>query len=155
MNIVDKSFFVKYLGIDYGRSRIGLAMGGIYPYGNGVVKVSDMDLAIAQIKEICRENNVNGIVIGLPMRSQGEPGTLDKEIREFAQKLAKATGLEVYFEPEQFTSAEAERLLKLKGGSIQRQTGEVDEMAAILILEQFLVRKEKCATLKPDIKLKR
>lgn len=149
---MDTDSLAKYLGIDYGRSRIGLAVGSVYPRGHGVIHFKDEDLVLGQITKICQDEQINGIVIGLPIRSQGEPGTLDKEIREFAQKLAKTTSLAIYFEPEQFTSVEAERLLKTKGDAIQRKTGEVDEVAAILILEQFLLHKEKDLSLIPDIK---
>ncbi len=126
-----------YLAIDYGKKRIGLALGRVLPRGAGVIDASKKREAIIfEIKEICRQNEVEKIVIGLPFRNQGEAGTLAGEIQNFGRDLERGTELPVVFEPEQFTSAEAERLLQDQ--SYNRKSGKTDEMAAVLILEQYL-----------------
>jgi putative Holliday junction resolvase len=143
--------FKKYLAIDYGLKRIGLASGGLYPSGQGIIDASKgFDYVSLEIKRIIRDQEIAGLVIGLPTRSGGEKGTLDKEIRDFALSLAKETKLDVYFEDEQFSSTEAERQLLLHNKKIERKSGEVDEMAAILVLEQF-INNLKTGERKPDI----
>lgn len=128
------------LAIDYGRKRIGLAVGRLIPRGIGIIDGSQkLEKIIRQIKTICRENEAEKIIIGLPIRSQGEEGALTAEIRAFGQAVEKATGLPVILEPEQFTSTEAERYLKEQGAKFNKE--KIDELAAILILEQYLQNK--------------
>jgi putative holliday junction resolvase len=128
----------KYLAIDYGTRRIGLAAGSIFPKGLGMIENSDINSVISKISKLVMDNEIEAIIIGSPVRSLQEPGTLDKEIKDFADKLTDATKLEVFFEEEQFTSAEATRLMESEGRKIERKSGDIDELAAILILEQYL-----------------
>lgn len=140
-----------FLAIDYGKKRIGLAKGQIYPQGLGIIDGSKSDFEIlAEIDQIAKENDVLGIVIGLPIRSQGEEGTIAPEIRQFAARLSKKTGLKIYFEPEQFTSSEAERIYRDKEIKYTRQEGSIDELSAVLLLEQFLNR-GNIEEIKPDL----
>lgn len=144
--------YKKYLAIDFGKKRIGLAVGGIYPNGNGIVDAEQgRSFVLETIAKMCKDEHVFGVVVGLPTRSNGDPGTLDKEIREFAHDLSHKTKLPVYFEDENFSSAEAERLLLIHNKALNRKGGYVDEMSAIIILEQFLKRKDESKNIKPDI----
>lgn len=127
---------MKYLAIDYGRKRIGLALGEMIPYGAGVVSGEDHTAAMEKIAKISTENEVGAIVVGLPIRSQGELGTLAEEIKIFSEKLSTKLNLPLYFEEEQFTSSEAEAELKERFSG-KLEPGKVDELAAILILERF------------------
>lgn len=144
----------KYLAIDYGQKRIGLASGVIFPAGLGVIDAGKgRDFVLAEIKKITDEEDFSGIVIGLPVRSQGEGGTLDSEIREFAGQIYQATGLNIYFEEEEFSSSEAQNLFIAHNKKIQRKSGDVDEMAAIIILERFFDHVKNNPNIKPDISL--
>ncbi len=125
-----------YLGIDYGRKRIGLALGKMMPNGAGVIENRGSLSEIASlISEKIKEHRVSGVVIGIPIRSGGEEGELGGEIRELSDLIKKYTGLPVYLEEEQFTSSEASAILHNKKDI---KKGDIDEMAAVLILEQFL-----------------
>jgi len=144
-----------YLAIDFGLKRIGLALGAVYPRGAGVLDgAKNMEIILSELAQIIKENDVEAIVIGMPIRSAGEEGTIADKIREFAEKLAKFTHLPVYFEPEQFSSAEAKRMLVENKKSHTREGGEVDEMSAVLILEQFLNQVERVGlgSIEPDYK---
>lgn len=132
-----------YLGIDFGKKRIGLSLGSVFPKTAGVLDGADSDRAIGQIVEIAKENEAEKIVLGLPTRSMGEPGTLDREIRDFGERVAVATGLEVVYEEEQFTSSDANEYLKSRGLDIGEAKAKVDEIAAVLILEQYLEKEGK------------
>lgn len=145
--------FKKYLAIDYGLKRIGLASGGLYPAGQGVIDASiGSDRVVEEIKRIISQQEISALVVGLPVRSRGESGTLEGEIKDFAASLSGATGLDVYFEDEQFSSAEAERQLALHDKKVERKSGDLDEMAAILILEQFLNHLRAPGSINPDLK---
>lgn len=132
-----------YLGIDYGKKRIGLAVGHKFPSGIGVLDGDrDDHLIVEDISDICHEEEIEKIIIGFPERHHGEAGTLANEIKHFSQAVHKKTNLPVIFEPEAFTSTEAEEFLKKytkdRGHVSARRNGKVDELAAILILEQYI-----------------
>jgi putative Holliday junction resolvase len=129
-----------YLAIDFGKKRIGLAVGESFAIPKKTIDASNLDLAIRDILAVIYDNDINKIVIGLPKRSQGEAGTIETEIRSFADRLNVASDLPIFFEEEQFTSTEAESRLSDAGISVTRAGGQVDQMAAALILEQHLDR---------------
>lgn len=130
---------MKYLSIDYGKKRIGLAIGQIIPKGAGVIDgAQGLDQIISDIEKICTENEVEGIVIGLPLKKSGDLGEMVPDIQNLADKLNQKLKLPVHFEEEEFTSVEAENFLKEHHVNYTRKSGEVDELAAILILEQYL-----------------
>ncbi len=141
-----------YLGIDYGRKRIGLALGVMMPRTAGIVDGSKLEPEIlAEIEKIATENEAEAIIIGLPIRSMGEEGTLAGEIRLFAEKISNQCQLPIYFEEEQYTSAEAEQILKETGDC--KDKSKIDEVAAVLLLEQFISRLNNngLGSLTPDI----
>jgi putative Holliday junction resolvase len=128
-----------YLGIDFGKKRIGLALGQMIPRGIGMIDGNKpIDQIVFDIKKICSENEVTGIVIGSPKKRSGDPGELTDDIERFVLELNKSINLPVHFEEEEFTSVEAEEILKESGKSYTRKSGKTDEMAAVLILEQFI-----------------
>ena len=129
-----------------------MALGILIPRGLGVIDCNlGEEKIFDKIKAICEENEVDKIVVGLPMRSQGEIGALGEAIKSFSQRLSETINLPIYFENEQFSSSEAESLIG-KIDKNTRKSGKVDELAAVLILERFLERKED---INPDIEPKR
>lgn len=132
-----------FLGIDFGKKRIGLALGEAIPRGIGFIDGTKPRLTIIdEISKICKENEVLKIIIGLPFLGSGDEGFLAAEARQFGSELADKTALPVLFEEEQYTSSEAERILSEGGVKYDRKDGKVDEMAAILILEQYINNKK-------------
>lgn len=131
-----------YLGIDYGKKRIGLAVGSRYPRGIGTLQnPGSFDSIIKKIVGICRDYEVEEIVIGLPTRPGGEKGELASEIEIFGIALGKQAGLPVYYEEEAYTSVEAEGELISRGIDLRKEKEKIDELSAILILEQYIESK--------------
>ncbi len=132
------------LGIDYGKKRIGLALGSIYVKGAGVLDgQKKLDEIIASIKKICEDNEVREIIIGIPKLKSGDEGFLASDARNFGDSLKEKLNLEVSYEEETLTSIEAERILREQGKKYNRKSGKVDELAAVLLLEQYLNNKSK------------
>lgn len=128
-----------YLGIDYGRKRIGLALGQIIPKGAGVIDAAQgIEEVISAVEKICLENEVEGIVVGLPRKASGDLGEVFPDIQQFVDKLKEKLNLPVYFEEEDLTSVEAEDFFHEHGVEYDRKSGKVDELAAVLILERYL-----------------
>jgi putative Holliday junction resolvase len=132
-----------FLAIDFGKKRIGLALGEVIPKGAGVIDgTKSRQVVFDQIAKICLDNEVTKIIIGLPFLGSGDEGSLVKETREFGQSLSKELFIPVDYEEEQYTSSEAERILSENNVKYDRKEGKVDEMAAVLILEQYLNNKK-------------
>ncbi len=141
-----------YLAIDFGKKRIGLALGEIMPHPAGVIDGKmEMGKIIEQIELVCRDNDVSGLVIGIPYLKSGSLGSISSSIQNFAKKLANKLMLPIYFEEEQYTSVEARSILMDSDIDFSRKGGEIDAMAAVLILEQFLNRVQSDKDIKPDI----
>ena len=128
-----------YLGIDYGKKRIGLAVGAIIPKPIEPIKnTGDIVFVVEKIYKIIQKYEIDKVVLGLPYRSQGEEGTTAPEIKKFAQYLEEKAGIEIIFEPEQFTTSEATMMLERQGKKFDGRSGEIDSIAAAIILEQYI-----------------
>ena len=102
---------MRYLGIDYGSKRVGLAISDDSSSFALPLKVleNSKDL-IYDISYICKEQNINEIVIGESRDFSQKENEIMREIRPFVKNLEEKTGLPVHMHPEFMTSQEAERL---------------------------------------------
>ena len=118
---------MKTLGIDYGRSKVGLALGVndlVEPLK--VLHYSDIDDLIGQIRDIAKEEGVEKIIVGL---SEGEMG---EESKRFAKRLGAIT-----FD-ETLSSQDAQRISRESGVPQKRRREMEDAYAATLILQNYL-----------------
>lgn len=136
---MDTVQILMFLGIDYGQKRIGLALGSQYPRGIGTIEISgSFDNALEKIAVICKDNEVERVIMGIPVRTSGEPGELVAEIKTFGKELGKKTSIPVDYEEEGYTSVQAEEELRSRGVDTKKELGKIDELAAVLILEQYI-----------------
>ncbi len=134
---------MRYLALDLGNRRIGLATGGdkgvpVVPVGHVVRNTLRQDLD--RVLAAARERDAGAIVVGMPYSLTGEAGPQAKLAQGFVRELRKRTQLPVHTVDERFSSVEAEGLLRESGVQPSRRKGDVDAMAAALILERFLAR---------------
>lgn len=120
-----------YLGIDYGRSKIGLAIAEDGLARPLEVISSNKDLLV-KLSRLCQEQVIGKIIIGLP------EGRLEEEVRKFGQKLAKLSSLPVKFEPETLTTQEAIAKMIQAGKKQKARKKKEDAFAAALILQSYL-----------------
>lgn len=126
---------MKILGIDYGRSKMGLAVGEtetglVEPIT--VLRIANFQIFKLRIEKIVREHAVRKIVVGVP------GGKMEKEIRRFGEQLQKQTGLPVEYFDETLTSQDARKLLiEIKRKRKFRREME-DAFAAAIMLEFYL-----------------
>lgn len=142
----------KILAIDYGRARIGLAIaeanGAAQPLG--VLQRVNRNDDMRRLRELARSNEIKLIVVGLPLRLDGQPGEMAGEVTRFAQRVRKQIGVPVEMMDERLTSWEAERILEEEFGRKSKQLEgprkkntakvTVDSVAATIILREFLAR---------------
>ncbi len=120
---------MKYLGIDYGTKKVGLALsddGGTLAFPNSVVP-NDEHL-ISVIKDLLTENGVNDIVIGHSCNFDGSENPVMEEVHKF-EILLKEENYTVHFESEFLTTFQAKRNTK---------DSMADASAAAIILQSFL-----------------
>ncbi len=126
---------MKYLGIDYGEKRVGVAVSddeGKMAFPLDVL--SNDKRLITRIAEICKREKVEKIVFGESKDLSGKDNPLMENARLVFTTIKKKIGLPIVWEPEFFTTAEAERL--------QGKHGMLDASAAAIILKSHLAKKK-------------
>lgn len=132
---------MKIMGVDYGDARTGIAISDLLCSIVGstcVVPSRNTEKAIADIVKLCKENMVGEIVVGLPRNMDGTEGVRAEVCREFADKLAAATGLPVKMWDERRTTVEAHNILSQHNYHGKKRKNTVDAVASSLILEGYL-----------------
>lgn len=92
----------------------------------------------ARIEEIIKENDVNKIVIGLPLNMDDSEGERALACRDFAAALERRTGLEVVMWDERLTTVEANEILMESGVKRENRKAIIDQLAAVFILQGYL-----------------
>jgi putative Holliday junction resolvase len=136
---------VVVLGVDLGARRIGLAVSDAeerVAFPAGVLESRGAARDVAAVAEIVRERGAGRVVVGLPIHMSGRRGPEAEAAERFAEALAKRAGVPVDTLDERWTSREAERSLREMGRTSKRRArGEVDAIAATLLLRSFLERR--------------
>ncbi len=140
MVITDFKYFPRsgrLLGIDWGSRRIGIAIsdesrGFIFP--RGIIPESE-------ILRFIKDENVVGVVIGLPLYADGGDSDTTRKVREFAEKLAEGLTIPIVFIEENLTSIEANERQHAKG----KRQKEIDSESAAVILENAISMMKRTA----------
>jgi len=124
---------MKILGIDFGSRRVGFAIADTET-GMAFPKAvySNDKFLLGEIKDMCKNYNVEKIVIGESKDFQGKDNIIMAEIRRFKKMLEIDLGVEVDYELEYMTSAQA-----IRG---QEETTMLDASSATIILQSYLDR---------------
>lgn len=136
------------LAVDYGRRRIGLAVCdalGITTRALPLLVSTTLDADLIAIEKHCRDEQVLGIVIGIPTQMDGHPGRAAGEVRAFAAVLRERLHLPVDEEDERLSTKNAHALLKEGGHRHAARKGRLDSAAAMLILRSWLARQRQSA----------
>jgi putative Holliday junction resolvase len=132
----------RVLAIDYGDRRIGLA-------------VSDPSRTIASpagfvprragkrppLRELVRQiemHQATALVVGLPLDDEGNETPRSEDVRRVGAELERRTGLAVTFVDERYTTSAALRAIEEMGGSTRGRRGDVDALAATILLQHAL-----------------
>ena len=130
----------RILGVDYGESRIGLALSDAsktiaFPFKT--IKNKNINFLLDLFKKLCSEKNIESVVIGLPLGMNGKDTHQTKNVRIFSKSIG-ILGLPIFFQDERLTSISAKKFLikqKIKTG---HNKDKIDEIAATIFLQQFL-----------------
>lgn len=124
---------MRYLGIDYGTKRVGLALSdesGAMAFPHSVLE-NNANL-LKSILSIIEEEEVKVVVIGHSIDKDGKENVIHEEVKELITELTLETGLPVHLEPEQYSTQEAI--------TIQGRNKQTDASAAAIILNSFLTK---------------
>lgn len=132
----------RVMAIDYGERRIGLATSDALrmiasPAGH-IVRRAGKRPPIAEIVRRAQAGEIGEFVVGLPLDGDGNETPRCLEVRMIAQQLSKRTGLPVRLVDERFTTAAALRAVREMGGSTEGRKGDVDALAATVLLQHAL-----------------
>ncbi len=131
----------RILALDVGKKRIGLAASDelrITAQGLETLQRTRIRDDIEKLEAIIQRLNVCVLLVGRPVHMSGASSRQSEYTEEFAERLATRTGIAVTYWDERLTSAEAERLLKESGATLERRRQAVDRMAAVLLLDSYL-----------------
>ena len=132
------------LALDVGEARTGLALGRVgsgFAFGRGTIPGGDDTRTLAALRPLVRDERVERLVVGLPLRTDGADSEQTRRVRRLAARLGEL-GLPVELLDERYTSQAAQRALRGSGlpRGKRRQKGRIDEASAVLILETYLAR---------------
>ncbi len=132
----------RVLAVDYGRKRIGLAisdpLGMIASPAGFIERREGKRPPITKIVARATELDAKGYLIGLPLDGEGNETPWTAEVRALGAEIAKRTGMPVRFLDERFTTAVALRTVKEMGESTRGRKGDVDSLAATILLQRAL-----------------
>ena len=135
---------MRILGLDYGSKTVGVAMTDalgmtVQPYKTiQRDRESKLRPTLSEIAEIVEQYQIEKIVMGLPLNMDDTEGDRAAKTRNFAEKLKLRVAVPIEFTDERLTTMEAEEILDQSGIPRSEQKKVIDQVAAQLILEQYL-----------------
>jgi putative Holliday junction resolvase len=132
----------RVLAIDYGDRRIGLAISDpsrtIASPAGFIARRAGKRAPIAEIARQAQELEASELVFGLPLDGNGDETPRSVEVRAVAAEVARRTGLEFRMVDERYTTAAALRTIREMDGSTRGRKGDVDALAATVLLQHAL-----------------
>jgi putative Holliday junction resolvase len=132
----------RFLAVDYGRKRVGLAIAdplGMIASPAGFIERREGKRApITKIVARATELEARGYLIGLPLDGEGNETAWTAEVRKLGAEIAKRTGMPVRFYDERYSTAAALRTVQELGESTRGRKGDVDALAAAILLQHAL-----------------
>jgi putative Holliday junction resolvase len=132
----------RFLAVDYGRKRVGLAIAdplGMIASPAGFIERREGKRApITKIIARATELEARGYLIGLPLDGEGNETAWTAEVRKLGAEIAKRTGMPVRFYDERYSTAAALRTVQELGESTRGRKGDVDALAAAILLQHAL-----------------
>ncbi|GMR02754.1 MAG: Holliday junction resolvase RuvX [Acidimicrobiia bacterium] len=130
----------RILGLDPGERRVGVAVAdptGTIASPDRFIDRTREDVADA-VAGLCEEYGASLIVVGLPVTLDGREGSAAASARALGAEIATATGVDVVFHDERFTTVTADQAL-ISGGVRRRKRKEKrDQVAAAVMLQAYL-----------------
>lgn len=137
---------MRIMALDVGERRIGVAVSdplGLTAQAHSVVSRRRPETDFEEIARLADELGVERIVVGLPRNLNGTEGPSAARSREFSSSLTRKVQIPVELYDERLTTVEAENILLESDMSRRKRRAVIDKVAAALILEGYLHRRER------------
>jgi putative Holliday junction resolvase len=132
----------RLLAVDWGEVRIGLALSdetqSLATPLETLVRRPGKRFPMGRFLELIGEHAPTGVVVGLPLTGEGEEEASAASARELAGELERRSGLPVELWDERMSTARALSAIREQGGSTRGRRGDVDSLAAAVLLQHFL-----------------
>lgn len=133
---------MRYLAVDYGMRRTGLAVCDAQEtIASPLAVVQGHKDLIERIKRIVASEGIDGIVVGLPLNMDDSEGPQAKLVQAFAKELGKHVQVPIHLQDERLSSFAAEEKLQEFGLTRGKKRERLDALAAAEILQTFLDQK--------------
>ncbi|MBS1477411.1 MAG: Holliday junction resolvase RuvX [Acholeplasmatales bacterium] len=134
---------MKYLGLDLGSRTLGLAISdalGMFARAYETLRFEDddYDYAINETINICKKEGINEIVLGNPKHMNGDEGIRSQISYDFKKKIEEKSDIKVHLIDERLTTVRVDKAMIMGNMSRQKRHQKKDEMAAVVILQDFL-----------------
>lgn len=133
----------KYLGVDYGDKRTGLAecdISGLIAGGIGTISEGGMRKTAVRVAQEAQKRSCKKIVIGLPKNMDGSEGPRADVIKAFGALVAELTEIPIDYYDERMTTMVAYRFLGETGTYGKKRKETVDTLSAQIILQNYIDR---------------
>ncbi len=131
----------RILALDLGKKRIGLALSdplGITAQGLTTLQRTNIRQDMEALANLIAEREVTLLLMGNPLHMSGDAGRQAAYVHEFAERLAKHTGVALKYWDERLTTVEAHRVLRSSGIGIEKRARAIDKLSAVILLESYL-----------------
>jgi len=132
----------RLLAVDWGEVRIGLALSDetqtLATPLETLVRRRGKRFPMARFLELVAQHAPAGLVVGLPLSGEGGEEASAGSARELARALAERSGLPVALWDERMSTARALAAIREQGGSARGRKGDVDALAAAVLLQHYL-----------------
>lgn len=135
---------MRIIGLDFGSRTVGVAVSDpLLVTAQAVETIVRKDenklrQTLARIEELCREYEVDRIVLGYPKHMNNSLGERAEKTLAFKEILERRTGLPVIMWDERLTTVSADRVLKESGVRRENRKEYIDRIAAVFILQGYL-----------------
>ena len=129
------------MGLDIGDKTIGIAISDellLTAQSRPTLRRKSMKSDLDALRRVAVENDVQEIVVGQPLHMDGKPSAQSVKVERFSEELRKAVNLPIVFWDERLTSFEAEQHLEQMGMNWRKRRKQVDKIAAMIILQNYL-----------------
>ncbi len=138
---------MQILCLDIGMVRIGIAKSDELEIIASPLEVYKRTNSINNdakyIAKLVESKNIGLIVVGLPLKMDGTSGSSVDMVNEFVEKIKKFTNVPIVMQDERFSTVSATNILLEGNVSREKRKGVVDKLAATIILQSFLDKKQK------------
>ena len=134
----ERSYKTRLIGLDLGSKRIGISICDekqsiATPYKT--IKKTTENKLINELKEIIKENNVKGIIIGNPINMDGSSGPSSQSVKDISLNISKHINLPVCLWDERLSTAGAFNITSQLDVNVSKRIKKIDENAAAFILQ--------------------